>query len=95
MLLPVKISIVLEPRMVTFCDNKHLLVNASDQDLHLFQHSSRNTLIMLVLTSCGTIRGRKADGALLPSLLRALRNKCPVSQYMSIDVDVDNFDMDL
>lgn len=50
---------------------------------------------MLVLTSCGTIRGRKADGALLPSLLCALRNKCPVSQYMSIDVDVDKFNINL
>lgn len=81
-------------RVVALCDDKHLLVDASDQDLHMFQHCSRNTSSMLVLTSCGTIRGRNADGALIPGLLRVLSNENPAGQYMSIDVDADNFDIE-
>jgi NADPH:quinone reductase-like Zn-dependent oxidoreductase/NADP-dependent 3-hydroxy acid dehydrogenase YdfG len=41
--------------------------------------------------SCGTINGRNADGAVTLGLLRVLQTENPVSQYISIDIDADNF----
>lgn len=80
-------------RMVVLLDEKHLLVNASEQDLKIFQHLARNAASLVTLTSCGTVRGRNADGALVPGLLRVLQNENPASQYMSIDIDADNFEV--
>jgi NADPH:quinone reductase-like Zn-dependent oxidoreductase/NAD(P)-dependent dehydrogenase (short-subunit alcohol dehydrogenase family)/acyl carrier protein len=84
-------SVETESRVVALFDDKHLLVNASEQDLKIFQHLARNAASLLALTSCGTVKGRNADGALIPGLLRVLQNENPVSQYMSIDIDADNF----
>ena len=80
-----------ESRVVALFDEKHLLVNASEQDLKTFQHLARNAGTFVALTSCGTVKGRNADGALIPGLLRVLQTENPVSQYMSIDIDADNF----
>ncbi|KAK1595301.1 beta-ketoacyl synthase domain-containing protein [Colletotrichum navitas] len=87
-------SITPGSRVVALCDDKHLLVDASEQDLRVFQHLSLNASSMLVLTSCGAARGRNADGALLSGLLRVLQNENPASRYLSVDVDADNFDME-
>ncbi|KAF1960020.1 hypothetical protein CC80DRAFT_513713 [Byssothecium circinans] len=82
-----------ESRVVALFDEKHLLVNTGEQDLKIFQHLARDAASLVALTSCGTIKGRSADGALLPGLLRVLQNENPASQYMSIDIDADNFDV--
>lgn len=84
-------SITSETRVVALFDEKHLLVNASEQDLELFQHVARNAVSLVALTSCGTVKGRNADGAVIPGLLRVLQTENPVSQYMAIDIDADNF----
>ncbi|KAF3806818.1 Prosolanapyrone synthase [Colletotrichum gloeosporioides] len=82
-------------RVVALCDDEHLLVDgAGDQGLRVFQHLSRTASSMLVVTSCGAARGRNADGALLPGLLRVLQNENPASRYASVDVDADDFNMD-
>ena len=78
-------------RVVALFDEKHLLVNASEQDLKVFQSLARNAASLVALTSCGTVNGRNADGAVIPGLLRVLQTENPVSQYISIDIDADNF----
>ena len=85
--------IATESRVVALFDEKHLLNNGSEQDLKVFQHLARNTTSLIALTSCGTVRGRNADGALIPGLLRVLQNENPASQYASIDIDADNFEI--
>ncbi|KAI9690328.1 MAG: Type I Iterative PKS [Bathelium mastoideum] len=78
-------------RVMALFDEKHLLFNASEQNLKVFQHLTRNAASLIALTSCGMVKGRNADGALLSGLLRVLQNENPASQYMSIDIDADNF----
>lgn len=78
-------------RVVVLFGDDHLLNNANEQDLKTFQHLARNAASFVALTSCGTIQGRNPDGALITGLLRVLQNENPVSNYMSIDIDADNF----
>ncbi|OTA87488.1 hypothetical protein M434DRAFT_35325 [Hypoxylon sp. CO27-5] len=80
--------------VVAFFDEKHLLVNISDHSWKIFQHLVQNATIFVALTSCGTAKGRNADGALIPGLLRVLQNENPANQYVSIDIDADNFEVD-
>lgn len=82
-----------DARVMALLDEKHLLVNASEQDLKVLQHLARNAASLVTLTSCGTAKGRNADGALVPGLLRVLQNENPASQYVSIDIDADNFEV--
>ena len=84
-------NVAAESRVVAFFDDKHLLVDASEQDLKIFQHLARNAASLVAVTSCGTSKGRNPDGALIPGLFRVLQTENPVSQYMSIDIDADNF----
>lgn len=80
-----------ESRVVAILDAKHLLIDGSEQALKVFQHLARNVTSLLAVTSCGIARGRNPDGALIPGLLRVLQTENPVSQYLSIDIDADNF----
>lgn len=86
-------GVATDSRVVAFFDEKHLLLNAGEQDLKILQHLARNAVSLVALTSCGTVKGRNADGALLPGLLRVLQNENPASQYMSMDIDADNFEV--
>lgn len=82
-------------RVMALLDERHLLVGASEQDLKRFQHIARNATSLVTLTSCGTAKGRNADGAVIPGLLRVLQNENPSSKFISIDVDADNFDLQI
>ena len=84
-------SVTPESRVVALFDEEHLLVSTSEQDLKIFQHLARNTGSLVALTSCGAVRGRNADGAIISGLLRVLQTENPASQYVSIDIDADNF----
>ena len=86
-------SLAPDSRVVVLLDEQHLLLNASEQDLKIFQHLARNAASLVVLTSCGTVKGRNADGALIPGLLRVLQNENATSQYTSIDIDAKDFEM--
>ena len=86
-------DVAIGSRVVALFDEKHLLVNASEQYLKIFQHLTRNAANFVALTSCGTVKGRNADGALISGLLRVLQNENPASQYMSVDIDADNFEV--
>ncbi|KAJ4382535.1 hypothetical protein N0V85_008540 [Neurospora sp. IMI 360204] len=81
-------------RVVALLDESHLLVNANEENLATMQYLARSTTSLVALTSCGTIKGRAAEGALISGLLRVLQTENPSSQYMSIDVDVDKFEVD-
>ncbi|XXG99911.1 hypothetical protein Hte_006252 [Hypoxylon texense] len=80
-------------RIVAVLDDKHLLVNGSEQEFNAFQHLARNAASLVTLTSCGTVKGRSADGALISGLLRVLQNENPAAQHVSIDIDADNFNV--
>ena len=84
-------SITPESRVVVLFDEKHLLVNASEQELKISQHLARNAGSLVALTSCGTVKGQNPDGAFIPGLLRVLQTENPASKYTSIDVDAENF----
>ncbi|KAL9004067.1 MAG: hypothetical protein Q9188_003102 [Gyalolechia gomerana] len=86
-------DLVTDSHVVALFDDKHLLVNAGEHELKIFQHLARNAVSLVALTSCGTVKGHNADGALLPGLLRVLQNENPASQYESIDIDADNFEV--
>ncbi|KAL4893109.1 hypothetical protein BDV59DRAFT_202089 [Aspergillus ambiguus] len=80
-----------ESRVVVLLDEKHLLVDASENDLIIFQHLARNTASLFIVTSCGVAKGQNPDGALISGLLRVLQNENPAGQYVSIDLDADDF----
>lgn len=82
-----------ESRVVALFNEEHPLVNVSEQDLKMVQHLAQNSAILVALTSCGTAKGRNADGALISGLLRVLQNENPASQYVSIDMDADHFEV--
>ncbi len=82
-------------RAMALLDEKHLLVGASEQDLRRFQHIARYATSLVTLTSCGKAKGRNADGAIVPGLLRVLQNENPSSKFVSIDVDADDFDLQI
>ena len=82
-------------RVMALFDENHLLVGASEQDLRMFQHIARNATSLVTLTSCGTAKGRNADGAVIPGLLRVLQNENPSSKVISIDVDANDFDLQI
>nr|P9WET0.1 RecName: Full=Polyketide synthase-like protein Preu9 [Preussia isomera]UNY67721.1 polyketide synthase Preu9 [Preussia isomera] len=79
---------------VIFYDEQDLLANSSEKSLGVFQHLSENSATLLVLTSCGTVNGLNPDGALIPGLLRVLRNENPATEYGSIDIDATHFNVD-
>ncbi|KAL8780233.1 MAG: hypothetical protein Q9213_006555 [Squamulea squamosa] len=81
-------------RVMALLDERHLLVNASEQDLKDFQHLAQNAASLVLLTSCGIVKGRNPDGALVSGLLRVLQNENPASQYMLFDIDADNFEVE-
>ncbi|CRG92723.1 Lovastatin nonaketide synthase [Talaromyces islandicus] len=87
-------SVAPESRIIALFDDSHLLVNASEEDLKTLQLLSRNAASLVALTSCGTVKGRNPHGALISGLLRVLQTENPVGQYMSIDVDAENFTLE-
>ena len=86
-------GVAIGSRVVVLLDDTQLLVNASEQDLRIFQHLAWNAVSLVALRRCGVVKGRNADGALIPSLLHVLQNENPTSQYVSVDIDVNNFEV--
>lgn len=83
----------LEPnsRVVAFLDGENLLLDADQNRLGLFQHMAANTASMIWLTSCGIVKGRNPDGAFVAGLLRTLGSENPAGEFLSIDVDAEDF----
>ncbi|KAH7016593.1 hypothetical protein B0J12DRAFT_635736 [Macrophomina phaseolina] len=78
---------------VVFLDEEHLQLDGGEQDLAAFQHLARNAASLTVLTSCGIAKGRCPDGALIPGLLRVLKTENPGGQFLSIDIDGADFEV--
>ncbi len=81
--------------VVVFLDDKHLqLDNEKGQPLLTsFQRLARTMASLTVLTSSGIAKGRNPDGALIPGLLRVLKTENPSGQFLSIDIDGNNFEV--
>ncbi|XP_044721528.1 polyketide synthase dehydratase domain-containing protein [Hirsutella rhossiliensis] len=77
-----------ESRVIALLDEKYLLANADEQALKVVQHLARNSASLVALTSCGLVKGRNADGALIAGLLRVLQNENPASQYVIVDQEL-------
>ncbi|KAI8931404.1 hypothetical protein NX059_011734 [Plenodomus lindquistii] len=77
--------------IVTIFDEEHVLFN---DGLARLQRLSQNSTKFIALTSSGTLRGRSPNGAVLSGLLRVLQNENPANEYISIDVDASDFDLE-
>ncbi|KAL1865521.1 Type I Iterative PKS [Diaporthe australafricana] len=77
---------------VLFLDDERLELD-SEEDLAAIQHLARNSHSLTILTSCGIAKGRNPDGHLIPGLLRVLRTENPTSQFLSIDIDGERFEI--
>jgi hypothetical protein len=80
-------------RVVAFLDGENLLLDADQQRIELFQHLSATTASMVWLTSCGLPKSRNPDGAFVQGLLRTLGSENPAGQFVSIDIDADDFEV--
>ncbi|KAI2818138.1 hypothetical protein CBS115989_5450 [Aspergillus niger] len=78
-------------RVVAFLDGENLLFAADQRRLGLFQHLAANTASMVWVTSCGLVKGRNPDGAFVSGLLRTLGTENPAGQFLSVDVDAEDF----
>ena len=79
--------------VVLFLDDKDLQFDRNEEDLTVFQHLARISASLTILTSCGIVKGRNPDGALIPGLLRVLKTENPTSNFLSIDIDGKNFEV--
>ncbi|KAL5583932.1 hypothetical protein FOVSG1_015283 [Fusarium oxysporum f. sp. vasinfectum] len=80
-------------RVIAFLDNENFLLDLNTDQLTAFQHLARNCKTMIWLTSTGLIRGQNPDGALVTGLLRTLGTENPTSNFVSIDIDANDFDV--
>jgi acyl transferase domain-containing protein/NADPH:quinone reductase-like Zn-dependent oxidoreductase/SAM-dependent methyltransferase/acyl carrier protein len=82
-----------DSRVVAFLDGENLLLGAkADQHrLGIFQHLAATTASMVWITSCGIAKGRNPDGAFVAGLLRTLGTENPAGQFLSVDIDAEDF----
>lgn len=80
-------------RVVAFLDEENLLLAADQHRLGIFQHLAANSASAVWITSCGMVKGRNPDGAFVAGLLRTLGTENPAGQFLSVDVDADNFNV--
>ena len=80
--------------VVAFLDGENLLMDANEHHLKLFQHLARSTVSMICITSCGMVKGRNPDGALVTGLLRTIGTENPAGRFLSIDIDAEDFDVE-
>lgn len=78
-------------RVVAFLDGENLLLGADQHRIGLFQHLAATTASMVWLTSCGIVKGRNPDGAFVLGLLRTLGSENPAGQFLSVDIDANDF----
>lgn len=78
-------------RVVAFLDGENLLLGADQHRIGLFQHLAATTASMVWLTSCGMVKGRNPDGAFVSGLLRTLGSENPAGQFLSVDIDANDF----
>lgn len=82
-----------DARVIAFLDGENLLFTADQRRLGLFQHLAANTASMVWVTSCGLVKGRNPDGAFVTGLLRTLGSENPSAEFLSIDIDAEDFNV--
>ena len=80
--------------VVAFLDGDNLLMDADEHHLKLFQHLARNTSSMVCISSCGMVKGRNPDSALVAGLLRTIGTENPAGRFLSIDIDAEDFNVE-
>ena len=80
-------------RVVAFLDGENLLLSADQHRIGLFQHLVATTASMIWLTSCGIVKGCNPDGAFVSGLLRTLGSENPAGQFLSVDIDANEFQL--
>ncbi|KAF2194383.1 hypothetical protein K469DRAFT_744342 [Zopfia rhizophila CBS 207.26] len=80
-------------RVIAYLDGENLLLGADQHRIGLFQHLAANTASMIWLTSSGIVKGRNPDGAFVSGLLRTLGSENPAGQFVSVDIDADDFQL--
>lgn len=78
-------------RVVAFLDGENLLLGADQHRISIFQHLATTASSMLWITSSGMVKGRNPDGAFVAGLLRTLGTENPSGQFLSVDIDAENF----
>ncbi|KAI0534672.1 hypothetical protein GGR58DRAFT_505021 [Xylaria digitata] len=79
-------------RVVLFLDQQHILIEATE-DLKALQHIVQTASTLIVLTSCGLAQGLDPRGAVVAGLLRVLATENPTCEFVSIDLDVPDFEI--
>lgn len=79
-------AVTTRSHVVSLLDEKNLMAHASERDLNIFQALARNTTSLVVGTSCSTTK--------IPDLLHVLQNENPASQYVPIDVNAENLELE-
>ncbi|KAI1854205.1 hypothetical protein JX266_001346 [Neoarthrinium moseri] len=80
-------------RVVAFLEGENLLLDADQNRISLFQHLAANTATMVWVTSCGLPKAVNPDGAFITGLLRTLGTENPSAQFLSVDLDANNFEV--
>lgn len=81
-------------RVIAFLDRENLLLNADEHRLKIFQHLARHTTSMAWITSCGMVKGRSPESALVSGLLRTIGTEKPSLRFFSIDIDAEGFNVE-
>ncbi|KAF9887400.1 hypothetical protein FE257_010255 [Aspergillus nanangensis] len=79
--------------VVAFLEGENLLLDANGDDLKRFQYLSQNAISMICLTSCGIVKGRDPDAAVVMGLLRVIGSENPAARFSSIDIDANDFNI--
>ncbi|KAF2963728.1 hypothetical protein GQX73_g9837 [Xylaria multiplex] len=87
-------TIASDSNVIAFLGTDYLLLDANATQLRLFQHLARSVAHMIVITSCGIVKGRNPDASIVSGLLRTIGTENPASRFVTIDIDDDNIDVD-
>ncbi|KAI0202851.1 polyketide synthase dehydratase-domain-containing protein [Astrocystis sublimbata] len=79
-------------RVIAFLNAENDLFDPEDSLLKAYQILVRNAQSMVWVTSCGVIQGRDPRGGFMLGLLRAIATENPASKFLSIDIDISDFD---
>ncbi|TGJ86695.1 hypothetical protein E0Z10_g2067 [Xylaria hypoxylon] len=87
-------TIASNSNVIAFLGKDYLLLDANASELVLFQHLVRSVAHLIVITSCGTVKGRDPDAAIVAGLLRTIGTENPASRFVTIDIDDGGLDVD-
>ncbi|ETS86665.1 hypothetical protein PFICI_00493 [Pestalotiopsis fici W106-1] len=81
-------------RVILFLHENQLTLDEDEDTLKTFQNLVSSAASLLCLTSSGMVKGVNPDGAVVAGLLRTIATENPAGQYMSIDINAENYNVD-